>query len=52
MRLHTRLRYAPAEVNVEKRADGTTVVTFPDGRTRVFPAGTRPNNPRRRPGRP
>ena len=22
MRLHTRLRYAPAEVNVEKRADG------------------------------
>jgi feruloyl-CoA synthase len=29
MRLHTRLRYAPAEVNVEKRADGTTVLRSP-----------------------
>ncbi|MFY9622382.1 MAG: protein kinase [Pyrinomonadaceae bacterium] len=38
----------PNGTRVERRADGTTVVTFPDGRTRVFPAGTRPN-PRRRP---
>ena len=29
MRLHTRLRYAPAEVNVEKRADGATVLRSP-----------------------
>ena len=39
----------PNGTRVERRADGTTVVTFPDGRTRVFPPGTRPN-PRRRPG--
>jgi serine/threonine protein kinase len=43
-----RVRDFPNGTRVEKRADGTTVVTFPDGRTRVFPAGTRPN-PRRRP---
>ena len=41
----------PNGTRVERRADGTTVVTFPDGRTRVFPPGMRPN-PRRRPGRP
>jgi feruloyl-CoA synthase len=29
MRLHTRLRYAPAEVIVEKRADGTTILRSP-----------------------
>jgi feruloyl-CoA synthase len=29
MRLHTRLRYAPAEVRVEKRADGTLVLRSP-----------------------
>ena len=29
MRLHTRLRYAPAEVNVEKRADGATILRSP-----------------------
>lgn len=29
MRLHTRLRYAPAEVQVEKRADGATVLRSP-----------------------
>ena len=29
MRLHTRLRYAPAEVRVEKRADGTQVLRSP-----------------------
>jgi feruloyl-CoA synthase len=29
MRLHTRLRYAPAEVNVEKRADGAMVLRSP-----------------------
>ena len=29
MRLHTRLRYAPAEVNVEKRAGGTMVLRSP-----------------------
>jgi len=29
MRLHTRLRYAPAEVHVEKRADGATVLRSP-----------------------
>ena len=29
MRLHTRLRYAPAEVQVEKRADGTTLLRSP-----------------------
>jgi feruloyl-CoA synthase len=29
MRLHTRLRYAPAEVKVEKRADGATVLRSP-----------------------
>lgn len=39
----------PNGTRVERRADGTTIVTFPDGRTRVFPPGTRPN-PRRRPG--
>lgn len=38
----------PNGTRVERRADGTTVVTFPDGRTRVFPPGMRPN-PRRRP---
>jgi serine/threonine protein kinase len=43
-----RVRDFPNGTRVEKRADGTTVVTFPDGRTRVFPSGTRPN-PRRRP---
>jgi len=44
-----RVRDFPNGTRVERRADGSTVVTFPDGRTRVFPAGTRPN-PRRRPG--
>src|SRR5258706_1303227 len=29
MRLHTRLRYAPAEVSVEKRADGATLLRSP-----------------------
>jgi feruloyl-CoA synthase len=29
MRLHTHLRYAPAEVNVEKRADGATILRSP-----------------------
>jgi feruloyl-CoA synthase len=29
MKLHTRLRYAPAEVNVEKRADGATILRSP-----------------------
>jgi len=29
MRLHTRLRYAPAEVHVEKRADGATILRSP-----------------------
>ena len=29
MRLHTRLRYAPAEVNIEKRADGATILRSP-----------------------
>jgi len=29
MRLHTRLRYAPAEVRVEKRADGTQLLRSP-----------------------
>jgi len=29
MRLHTRLRYAPAEVNVEKRADGAVILRSP-----------------------
>ncbi|MGQ0510717.1 MAG: feruloyl-CoA synthase [Betaproteobacteria bacterium] len=29
MRLHTRLRYAPAEINVEKRADGSMVLRSP-----------------------
>ena len=29
MKLHTRLRYAPAEVTVEKRADGATVLRSP-----------------------
>ena len=29
MRLHTRLRYAPAEVNVEKRADGAMILRSP-----------------------
>ena len=29
MRLHTRLRYAPAEVRVEKRADGATILRSP-----------------------
>jgi len=29
MRLHTRLRYAPAEVEIEKRADGTIVLRSP-----------------------
>jgi eukaryotic-like serine/threonine-protein kinase len=43
-----RVRNFPDGTRVEKRADGTTVVTFPDGRTRVFPSGTLPN-PRRRP---
>ena len=44
-----RVRDFPNGTRVEKRADGTTVVTFPDGRTRVFPPGRRPL-PRRRPG--
>jgi feruloyl-CoA synthase len=29
MRLHTRLRYAPAEITVEKRPDGTTILRSP-----------------------
>ena len=29
MRLHTRLRYAPAEVRLEKRSDGTTILRSP-----------------------
>ena len=29
MALHTRLRYAQAEINVEKRADGTTILRSP-----------------------
>jgi len=29
MRLHTRLRYAPAQVNVEKRADGAAILRSP-----------------------
>jgi feruloyl-CoA synthase len=29
MKLHTRLRYAPAEVNVEKRTDGATILRSP-----------------------
>jgi feruloyl-CoA synthase len=29
MRLHTRLRYAPAEVHVEQRADGSTLLSSP-----------------------
>ena len=29
MRLHTRLRYAPAQVNVEKRADGAMILCSP-----------------------
>jgi feruloyl-CoA synthase len=29
MKLHTRLRYAPAEVRVEKRADGMTILRSP-----------------------
>ena len=29
MRLHTRLRYAPAEVKLEKRADGATILRSP-----------------------
>ena len=29
MKLHTRLRYAPAEVTVEKRADGATILRSP-----------------------
>lgn len=44
-----RVRDFPNGTRVERRADGTTLVTFPDGRTRVIPAGRRPN-PRRRPG--
>ena len=45
-----RVRDFPNGTRIEKRADGTTVVTFPDGRTRVFPPGMRPNpRPRRRP---
>jgi eukaryotic-like serine/threonine-protein kinase len=37
-------------VRIETRPDGTRVVTFPDGRTRVFPPGTGPApNRRRRP---
>ena len=46
-----RVRDFPNGTRVERRADGTTVVTFPDGRTRVFPSGRHPNpRPRRRPG--
>src|SRR5688572_1826348 len=45
-----RVRDFPNGTRVERRSDGSTVVTFPDGRTRVFPPGTRPNpRPRRRP---
>lgn len=43
-----RVRDFPNGTRIERRADGTTVVTFPDGRTRVFPPGVRPP-PRRRP---
>lgn|SRR5574341_491041 len=37
----------PNGTRMERRADGTTIVTFPDGRTRVFPPGTMPPNRRR-----
>ena len=50
----SRTRTFPNGTRVERRADGTTVVTFPDGRTRVFPPGTMPKPPGpnqpRRPG--
>jgi serine/threonine protein kinase len=42
-------RTFPNGTRVEKRPDGSTIVTFPDGRTRVFPAGARPNRRRRIP---
>lgn len=43
-----RVRTFPNGTRMERRADGTIIVTFPDGRTRVFPPGTMPP-PTRRP---
>ena len=43
------VRTFPNGTRVEKRPDGSTIVTFPDGRTRVLPAGVNPRPRRRRP---
>jgi serine/threonine protein kinase len=47
-----RIQTFPNGTRMEKRADGTIIVTFPDGRTRVFPPGqVPPNRQRPRPRR-
>jgi hypothetical protein len=46
-----RVRTFPNGVTMERKADGTTIVTFPNGATRVIPpGGTPPNRRRPRPG--
>ena len=47
-----RTRTFPNGTRMERRADGTIIVTFPDGRTRVFPPGRQPPNLRRPRPRP
>ncbi len=42
-----RVRTFPDGTTMERKADGTTVVTFPNGATRVIPPGMQPPNRRR-----
>ncbi|HEV8139879.1 MAG TPA: protein kinase [Pyrinomonadaceae bacterium] len=49
-RQEPRVQTFPNGTTLERKADGTTVITFPNGATRVIPPGVRPpNRPRPRP---
>jgi serine/threonine protein kinase len=51
-RQEPRVQTFPNGTTVERKADGTTVITFPNGATRVIPpGGMPPNRPRPRPSR-
>jgi hypothetical protein len=51
-RQEPRVQTFPNGTTMERKADGTTVITFPNGATRVIPPGVMPpNRPRPRPSR-
>jgi hypothetical protein len=51
-RQEPRVQTFPNGTTMERKADGTTVITFPNGATRVIPPGMMPpNRPRPRPSR-